>query len=248
MWYTAPVPEPELKPFTCPNCSYPINPGMQICPECGHHISAEDRECADRRAVFLELTRTQAVVYPLILIACAVWLGYGIPLVVLVPLLLAKFAVGKGEPTLHRKLLQRGWIITLGWINAWWILGCAGYRVVRAFYYESYYLYGEWSEVPGVLSLRTGRDAGFGGVVIPVFLLLTGIASYMLWRRRWRRICRVGGVGTMGKERDFAPPWKVGLLRFAFLYPMLIVIVLMLLVIGAPQMLDRFNPGWDMGP
>ena len=47
----------EPHKFACPACDYTLESRMEICPECGYHVVPEDRTLAERRGVFLELTR-----------------------------------------------------------------------------------------------------------------------------------------------------------------------------------------------
>jgi hypothetical protein len=214
---------------------------MQICPECGYALVPDDRALKDRRAVFLELTRVQAVAIPLALVLLALWFGYGIPLVQLGPAIIAGFALGKQEPTLQRRLLRRVWFVLLGWMSAWWLLLCGGIVAARMLYFDGWYM--DWYSIPKWLSLKAGRDGGFGGLTVPFLILLAALGSYLIWCRRWRRLCK-----TAGFAKEVKPTWMPGILRWSFLYPSAFIALAVLLGIGFSQVMDRFFPGWDMPP
>lgn len=229
----------ELPRLTCPACDYALDAGMEICPECGYRVQLEDRSLAQRRGVFLELTRVQSVGWPIGLFILAVWLAYGVPLVVLVPAIVAGFFVGADKPKMHRRLLRRVWMMLLGWMSAWWVGMCLGVSVVRWIWWDTYrYSY----ELPKFLSLRTGREGAYGGLVLPFVLVGVVVLTYFVWRTRWRRLCLTAGLVGI-----YDPPWKSAVLRWSFVYPPAAMAVLTLLGVGVVQVLDRFWPGWDVG-
>lgn len=230
----------EPHKFVCPSCDYTLESRMEICPECGYHVVPEDRSLAERRGVFLELTSVQAVAWPVGLCAAAVFLGYGVPLIVLGPAIISGRFVGADRPRLHRRLLRRVWMLLLGWMSMWWVLVCMGIWGVRWMWRESY---GYWNEVPKIISLKAGRYPGYGGLVLPFVLMGVVALTYIVWRRRWRRLCI-----TAGLVGDVDPPWKSAVLRWTFIYSTGAVAGMILLGFGVAQVLDRWWPGWDMGP
>jgi len=205
------------------------------CPECGYQPTQFDRSNAERRSVFLELTKLSGIgisgLFAIVSLAILPWGGFSFAIGMIGPIA-GQLIIGRGSAALHARLARAAWRYSVVWLLLPWVVGTLGWIGYDANYRRN------WDTPPVWISLR---DKGFGGVTIPLVLVTFSLAAYRLWRWSWRRACRTGAVPN-GIGDSIAA--KIG--ARCVLYPWVAIASVMFIIVGAVQLMDRLVPGWSL--
>jgi hypothetical protein len=230
---------PQVPARVCASCGYDLSGvASGTCPECGYTPTPEEIALAERRAVFVELTRIRQwgtyawQVGPFVfLTVLAVRRG---PLEVL-----ALFVALTGAAVIWAEVSGRMFVkAPRGQLNAartvWrlsskWLvmpIWATGVFVATALIFEPVYSY--YDPYPKYLV-----------PVADVTALAGYLGAWTAWRWSWRRLARAGGLTTEARDiRNAAPAAK------RMMWPIGILLALPLLALVIEFLLDTLRPEW----
>ncbi len=233
--HASPLSDAPPVSIPCPACDYPIALGASRCAECGYACSADEWAQAIRRSVFLEINRG-AWIGPIVVCGLASLLTpFFVTLAFLVLYLFVTPAIGAKFAGLYRRILRQIWLVSLPWLLIPWMVVLPAFTIIPEWVFGWRYV---GTDVPNFLRL-SGRGA-FGGVLLPLGVLSFNMLCWIIWRWRWRALCR---AASLPAHMQRSGPVRLAV-RLAYI-PAILLAGAVLVFFGTMNVLDAIIPGWD---